>query len=84
MIIVLNILFYSIDLGAGGVGLKDICYSSIMFTLIWSGRIVLSRPAQPCPVSPRPCRNTIEAVCLIRGFRITGRKDILHLEAEAV
>jgi len=42
-------------------------------TLMWSGRIVLRIPAHPWPVSPSPCRNTIEAVCLIRGWRITGR-----------
>jgi len=45
-------------------------------TLTWSGRRVLSIPAQPCPVSPSPCRNTMDAVCLIRGFKITGRSDI--------
>jgi len=41
-------------------------------TLRWSGRIVLRMDAQPWPVSPRPCRNIMEAVCLILGFSTTG------------
>ena len=31
------------------------------------------------PVSPRPWRKIMEAVCLILGFRITGFNDILLL-----
>ena len=47
-------------------------------TLRWSGLMVLSRLAQPCPVSPSPCRKIMEAVCLIRGLRITGfREDLI-------
>ena len=35
---------------------------------------------QSClPVSPRPWRKIMEAVCLILGFRITGFNDILLL-----
>ena len=38
--------------------------------------MVLRSEAQPCPVSPRPWRKIIEAVCFIRGLRITGFSDI--------
>ena len=37
--------------------------------------MVLRREAHPWPVSPRPWRKIIEAVCLIRGLRITGFRD---------
>lgn len=55
---------------------KSCPHVPMSLTLMWSGLIVLRREAQPCPVSPRPCRKIIEAVCLIRGLRITGLSDI--------
>ena len=50
--------------------------SRFLLTLRWSGLMVLRSEAQPCPVSPRPWRKIIEAVCFIRGLRITGFSDI--------
>ena len=52
------------------------CIIVSCLTLMWSGLIVLRSEAQPWPVSPRPWRKIIEAVCLIRGLRITGFSDI--------
>ena len=45
--------------------------------------MVLSRLAQPCPVSPRPWRKIMEAVCLILGFNITGFREDLIMVSRA-
>ena len=45
--------------------------------------MVLRRPAHPWPVSPRPCKKIMEAVCLILDLRITGFRDILRSSISA-
>lgn len=50
--------------------------------LKWLGLLCARVEAQPCPVSPRPCKKMSVAVCLPLAL-ITTRSDMADLEARS-